>query len=240
MQTILELRNVSKTYGEGATRVDALVGANLQVGAGELVGIMGPSGSGKSTLLTIAGGLEQPTSGEVLIDNTDIASLRPKQRSAMRRSSVGFVFQEFNLLGGLTALENVAMPLELDGHGARAAKEAARAALAQVGIAERESHFPDDLSGGERQRVAIARSIVGDRRLLCADEPTGSLDSANGEEVMRILRSVCGSGTAVVMVTHDAHLAAWADRVLFIRDGHIVSETKPNGPESLIQSAGRA
>lgn len=234
MQPILELRGVSKTYGEGATEVHALAAVNLQVQPGELVAIMGPSGSGKSTMLTIAGVLEQPTTGEVLVEGVDTVTASAKERSALRRSSLGFVFQEFNLLGGLTALENVAMPLELNGVGAGKAREAARQALARVAIGDRENHFPDDLSGGERQRVAIARSIVGERRLLFADEPTGSLDSTNGEAVMRILRSVSDDGTAVIMVTHDAHLAAWADRVVFLRDGRVVSESKPTGPESLL------
>lgn len=236
MNPVLELRKVSKTYGKGITEVHALIDTNLRVVGGELVAIMGPSGSGKSTLLTIAGALEQPTDGEVLLEGQDVAAASSKQRSAVRRSSIGFVFQEFNLLGGLTAAENVAMPLELDGKATKLAKDEAKAALARVDLLDRASHFPDDLSGGERQRVAIARSIVGERRLLLADEPTGSLDSANGEAVMRVLRSIGDQGTAVVMVTHDAHLAAWADRVVFIRDGRIVSETTPNGPESLINA----
>ena len=238
MQPILELRSVSKTFGEGSTTVEALRGVDLQVGRGEIVGIMGPSGSGKSTLLTIAGGLERPTAGEVLFEGTDMGTASAKERSALRRSSIGFVFQEFNLLAGLTAVENVAMPLELNGQKTRLANNAAGAALEQVGLADRTDHFPEDLSGGERQRVAIARSIVGDRPLLLADEPTGSLDSANADAVMRILRNVADAGSAVMLVTHDAHMASWADRVVFIRDGRIVSESKPNGPETLIESVG--
>lgn len=234
MQPVLEIRSATKIYGDGPTEVTALRDADLSVRERELVAIMGPSGSGKSTLLTIAGGLESVTNGDVIIDGQDIASMTKKRRSALRRSSIGFVFQEFNLLNGLTAEENVAMPLELDGTSRRVARTHAVAALERVDLVDRAGHFPDDLSGGERQRVAIARAIVGDRRLLLADEPTGSLDSANGESVMRILRAVSDQGSAVVMVTHDAHLAAWADRVVFIRDGRIVSETAPNGPESLL------
>lgn len=238
MQPILELRSVSKTFGEGTTTVEALRGADLQLGRGEIVGIMGPSGSGKSTLLTIAGGLERPTAGEVLFEGADMGAATAKERSALRRSSIGFVFQDFNLLAGLTALENVAMPLELNGQTTKSANAAARAALEQVDLAGRTDHFPDDLSGGERQRVAIARSIVGGRPLLLADEPTGSLDSANAEVVMRILRNVANAGSAVMLVTHDAHMASWADRVVFIRDGRIVSESRPSGPETLIGSVG--
>jgi putative ABC transport system ATP-binding protein len=233
VQPVLQLREVSKSFGEGATHVDALRQVDLVVHGGELVAIMGPSGSGKSTLLTIAGGLEQPTSGSVTIDGQDVSTASRKERSALRRKSMGFVFQDFNLLGGLTALENVAIPLELDGLSAKEAGKQAAKALARVDMTDRESHFPEDLSGGERQRVAIARSIVGERRLLLADEPTGALDSVNGEAVMRVLRSVCDDGSAVVMVTHDAHLAAWADRVVFIRDGSITSQTNPQGPESI-------
>lgn len=238
MQPILELRSVSKTFGEGSAAVDALRDAALAVCRGEIVAIMGPSGSGKSTMLTIAGGLERPTTGQVLFQGTDIAAASAKERSALRRSSVGFVFQEFNLLAGLTALENVAMPLELSGTKTKLANRAARAALETVGLGDRTAHFPDDLSGGERQRVAIARSIVGERHLLLADEPTGALDSANGEAVMRILRDVADNGSAVMLVTHDAHLASWADRVVFIRDGRIVSVTQSSGPESLLEKAG--
>lgn len=234
---VLALRDVSKTYGEGAAQVSALSGASLDVGSGELVAIMGPSGSGKSTMLTIAGGLERPSDGEVFVAGDGLASLTTKQLSAIRRTSIGFVFQEFNLLGGLTALENVAMPLELDGVNVRDAKAQARSALERVGIADRSKHFPDDLSGGERQRVAIARAVVGERQLVLADEPTGALDSANSESVMRLLRGVSDSGTAVVIVTHDAHLAAWADRIVFLRDGQVTGETKPSGPESLIDAA---
>jgi putative ABC transport system ATP-binding protein len=153
----------------------------------------------------------------------------------LRRRSIGFVFQEFNLIAGLTAAENVAMPLELDGLAMRSARAAAIEALEQLGVADKAKRFPDDLSGGERQRVAIARAIVGDRHLLLADEPTGALDSVNGEAVMRLLRAACQRGVAGVVVTHDAQLAAWADRVVFLRDGRVVDQTKPApGPDSLL------
>jgi putative ABC transport system ATP-binding protein len=231
----LELMHVSKTYGDGAGEVHALRGVNLAVARGELVAIMGPSGSGKSTLLTIAGSLEEPSSGEVRIAGTALSALSSNDRARLRRRSVGYVFQDFNLLAGLTAIENVAMPLELDGARLRVARAAAREALDALDVGAHAERFPDDLSGGERQRVAIARAIVGERHLLLADEPTGALDSANGEAVMRLLRAACKRGVAGAFVTHDAQLAAWADRVIFLRDGCVVDETAPApGPESLL------
>ena len=237
MSTLLELRQVSKTYGEGSTEVHALRAVDLSVAAGEMVAIMGPSGSGKSSLLTIAGSLEDATEGEVLIEGTPMSGLSRGDRSALRRRSIGFVFQDFNLLAGLTAAENVAMPLELDGTSARAARQLALTALDDLGVADRADHFPDDLSGGERQRVAIARAVVGDRKLLLADEPTGALDSTNSESVMRLLRGICSRGAAVVVVTHEPQLAAWADRVVFLRDGFLVDQTAPPpGPEVLLAS----
>jgi len=231
----LELRNVSKVYGEGPTEVRALSGIDLTVGPGELVAVMGPSGSGKSTLLTIAGSLEEPTSGEVLVDGSPLSSLSRGDRARLRRRVVGYVFQDFNLLAGLTAVENVALPLELDGVAFRAAHGAGMTALAELGLGDRASRFPDELSGGERQRVAIARAVVGDRHLLLADEPSGALDSANAEAVMRLVRTACRRGVAGVVVTHDAQLASWADRVVFLRDGRVVDQTSPPlGPESLL------
>ena len=234
---MLQLRGVTKTYGEGAAEVHALRGVDLTVAAGELVAIMGPSGSGKSSLLTIAGSLEDPTSGEVEIAGASLAGMSRNDKARLRRRSIGFVFQDFNLLAGLTAAENVAMPLELDGMAARAARELALRALADLGMAERAGQFPDELSGGERQRVAIARAVVGERRLLLADEPTGALDSVNGEAVMRLLREMCSRGAAGVVVTHESQLASWANRVVFLRDGQIVDQTgAADGPESLLVS----
>ncbi len=215
----LELRAVSKVYGQGPAQVLALCGVSLAVGAGELVAVMGPSGSGKSTLLTIAGSLEEPTSGEVLVGGLALAGMSHNARARLRRRSIGYVFQDFNLLAGLTAAENVALPLELDGIAARRARATALAALAEVGLAERAPHFPDQMSGGERQRVAIARAVAGERSLLLADEPSGALDSVNGEAVMRLIRAACQRGVAGVIVTHDAQLASWADRVVSLRDG---------------------
>jgi putative ABC transport system ATP-binding protein len=238
MTAILELRRVSKSYGDGPTLVEALREVDLTVQAGELVAVMGPSGSGKSTLLTIAGTLEDVTSGDVFVSGADVSSLSRNARARLRRRAIGYVFQDFNLLAGLTAAENVSLPLELDGVGARAARKAATAALDELGLADRAGRYPDELSGGERQRVAIARAVVGDRRLLLADEPTGALDSVNGEGVIRLIRTECKRGVAGVIVTHDAQLASWADRVVFLRDGRVVDQTAPPpGPESLLVAA---
>ena len=240
MTSALELRRVSKIYGSGPSEVNALSEVDLSVERGELVAVMGPSGSGKSTLLTIAGSLEEASSGEVLVDGVDLASVSRSDRARMRRQSIGYVFQEFYLLPGLTAVENVTLPHELDGVRARAAQATGLSALEELDVAERAERYPDELSGGERQRVAIARAIVGERRLLLADEPTGALDSLNGESVMRLLRAATRRGVAGVVVTHEAQLASWADRVVFLRDGRVVDQTvAPPGPESLLAAGER-
>ena len=240
MTSALELRRISKVYGVGAAEVHALREVDLVVAHGELVAVMGPSGSGKSTLLTIAGSLEEASSGQVLVDGTDLATVSRADRARLRRRSIGYVFQDFNLLPGLTAVENVTLPLELDGVSSKAARAAALAAMAELGVGDRAERYPDELSGGERQRVAIARAIVGERDLLLADEPTGALDSVNGEAIMRLLRAATQRGVAAVVVTHEAHLASWAHRVVFIRDGHVVDQTSaPPGPESLLAAGER-
>jgi putative ABC transport system ATP-binding protein len=234
--SFLELRRVSKSYGEGATEVHALADIDLSVVRGSLVAVMGPSGSGKSTLLTIAGSLEKPTSGEVLIDGVALQTMSHNDKARLRRRTIGYVFQDFNLLAGLTAVENVSLPLELDGVQARKAHVAGMSVLEELGLADRATHYPDELSGGERQRVAIARAVVGERHLLLADEPSGALDSTNGEAVMRMILAACKQGVAAVVVTHDAQLASWADRVVFLRDGRVVDQTvPPPSPESLLE-----
>jgi putative ABC transport system ATP-binding protein len=234
--TVLELRRVSKIYGDGPTRVQALRDVDLSVDAGAMVAVMGQSGSGKSTLLTIAGSLEDATSGEVLVGGVRLAMMSRNGRARLRRRAIGYVFQDFNLLPGLTAAENVALPLELDGLAARKARDVGVAALQELGLGGQASRFPGELSGGERQRVAIARAVVGERRLILADEPTGALDSVNGEAVMRLVRAACRQGVAGVVVTHDAQLASWADQVVFLRDGRVIDQTAPlPGPESLLE-----
>jgi putative ABC transport system ATP-binding protein len=232
---VLELCLVSKVYGDGPAEVHALRDVSLTVDEGELVAVMGPSGSGKSTLLTIAGTLEEPTTGEVLVSGAAVGAMSRNERAQLRRRTIGYVFQDFNLLAGLTAAENVSLPLELDGMPGKPARQAGLRTLEELGLGARAGSFPDELSGGERQRVAIARAVVGDRRLLLADEPSGALDSANGEAVMRLIRAACQRGVAGVVVTHEAQLASWADRVVFLRDGRVVDQTAPvAGPESLL------
>jgi putative ABC transport system ATP-binding protein len=231
----LELRDITKIYGEGAAEVRALQHIDLMVDAGSLVAVMGASGSGKTTLLTIAGSLEDPTHGEVYVDDRPLSSLSRNGKARLRRQSIGYVFQDFNLLAGLSAVENVSLPLELDGISARKAQATALEALDDFGLKDRAAHYPDQLSGGERQRVAIARAVVGGRRLLLADEPSGALDSTNAEGVMRMILAACHRGMAAIVVTHDAQLASWADRVVFLRDGRIVDQTVPlESPDSFL------
>jgi putative ABC transport system ATP-binding protein len=233
--SVLELRDVSRVHGTGDTAVHALRGVSLRVDEGELVAVMGPSGSGKSTLLNLAGGLDAPTSGEVLVEGTDLAGLSRHALAAVRRRSAGYVFQDLNLIPALTAVENAALPRELDGVKVRTARREAIRALEEVGMDELADRFPDELSGGQQQRVAIARALVGPRRLVLADEPTGALDSTTGEMILRLLRARCDAGASAVLVTHEARHAAWADRVVFLRDGTLVDETGAAKPvESLL------
>ena len=202
-RTVLSLDHVSRSFGEGEQRVDAIVDVSLGVNPGTFAAVMGPSGSGKSTLLGLAGGLDQPTSRQL-----------------------GFVFQDYSLVPTLTAVENVSVPLELDGVSATRARKAAEIALERVGVPELVDRHIEKMSGGQRQRVAIARGIVGDRRVLLADEPTGALDSVTGDEIMALIRTLADEGVAVVLVTHEARHAAWADRVIFLRDGRLVDESQ--------------
>lgn len=231
---VLRLVGVTQQYGIGETSVSALAGVDLDIARGELVAVMGASGSGKSTLLSIAGGLQKPTTGEVVIEGRHLSTASAAQLAQLRRRSLGFVFQDFNLIPTLTALENVTLPLELDGFRARVARRAGRDALAGVGLADKLGAYPDDLSGGQQQRVAIARAVVGGRRLILADEPTGALDSVTGELVLKMLRSRVDAGAAAILVTHEARHAAWADRIIFLRDGRIVDQTRRDGAEALL------
>ena len=234
--TVLRLSEVHRTHGRGEARVHALRGVDLTVGTGELVAVMGPSGSGKSTLLNIAGGLDVPSSGSVEVENTALTALSRRKLARLRRRAIGYVFQDFNLIRSLTAHENVALPLELDGVPPRKSRAAATQALTDVGLSDLADRFPDSMSGGQQQRVAIARAVVGERRLILADEPTGALDSRTGETVVKLLRQRCDAGAAGVLVTHDARHAGWADRVVFLRDGAIVDASTPLlGVDSLLE-----
>lgn len=236
----LELRTVVKRFGSGPTEVRALTDVSLSVAPGELVAVMGPSGCGKSTLLHLAGALEDPDAGSVSVAGRDLATLSTAGRATLRRTDVGFVFQRLNLVSSLSALENVMLPLELEGVPARAARDRAREALAAVGVDERLDRFPDDFSGGQQQRIAVARAVVGERKLLLADEPTGALDTLTGDAVVELVAGLpARTGCAVVLVTHEPRYASWADRVVFLRDGRIVDESTVPGstPQISLENA---
>jgi putative ABC transport system ATP-binding protein len=221
---ILCIEGISRSFRDGDSVVHALTEVSLTVGAGELVAVMGPSGSGKSTLLQIAGGLESADAGSVRVEGMQLTKASAAARAAIRRRGVGYVFQELNLIPTLTAGENVSLPMELD--GMKHVRSIAAEALTEVGLPDHADRFPDQLSGGQRQRVAIARAFAGQRRLLLADEPTGALDSRTGEDVLKVLRARIDAGAAGVLVTHDSRHAAWADRIIFLRDGRIVDTTE--------------
>jgi putative ABC transport system ATP-binding protein len=233
---VLDIARAGRVYGSGDLRVAALDDVSLRVAAGEFVAVMGPSGSGKSTLLQLAGGLDRPTSGQVMVAGRDLSLLGDAALAQLRRQQIGYVFQESNLLPSLTAAENVALALELDGIRPRAAMTGACGLLDSLGLGAAASRFPAQLSGGEQQRVAIARAVVGGRSLLLADEPTGALDALTGETVTRLLHRRCQAGCAVVLVTHNVRHAAWADRVVFLSDGRLSGETgPPAGPDYLLE-----
>ncbi len=218
---ILSMRRVGKTHGSGAQRVDALVNVDLDLVPGELVAVTGRSGSGKTTLLNMAGALDEPTSGEVIVAGLSLATLSKNDLARIRRVAVGYVFQQFNLLPSLTAAENISLPLELEGMKPEEARLLAEKSLEEVEMAGMADRYPDQLSGGEQQRVAIARGLVGPRSVLLADEPTGALDEATSESILKLLRSRCDAGAAALMVTHEPAYAAWADRVVRLREGRI-------------------
>jgi putative ABC transport system ATP-binding protein len=223
---ILEADNLTKVYGHGGTAVTALDHVNLSVSPQEFVAIMGPSGSGKSTLLHLLGGLDTPTEGTVLLDGADISKLDDKALTILRRKKLGFVFQFFNLIPVLSALENVALPLVLDGGGDESTGRA-RTWLERVDLKDRMGHRPGQMSGGQQQRVALARALVTEPAVVLADEPTGNLDSKGAEEMLRWLRRTVDEwGRTVVMVTHDPRMAAYADRIVFMKDGSVVDDTK--------------
>ena len=222
---VLETREVRKTFGEGEAAVEALRGVDLGVRAGEMLAIMGRSGSGKSTLLTLLGGVDVPTSGQVLLEEKDLAKMTDDQRTLIRRKRIGFIFQQFNLLPILTAEENVSLPLELDGIPTKEARRRAAETLELVGMTSRRGHIPGKLSGGEQQRVAVARALAIKPAILLADEPTGNLDSTNGKRLTKLLRNLVEThGQTIVLVTHDDSIAAQADRIIYLSDGLIERE----------------
>ncbi|CAB4708754.1 MAG: ATP-binding cassette domain-containing protein [Actinobacteria bacterium] len=224
---VLEFMDVVKSYGSGTTETRALTSVDLRVAPGEFIAVMGPSGCGKSTLLHLAGGLEPVTAGRVLVNGRDVSEMSPADLATLRRREVGYIFQRLNLIPSLTAVENVMLPLELDGTGRKEARERATAALQGVGLSHHLDRYPTEFSGGQQQRIAIARSLVAQRSLLLADEPTGSLDTVNSDEVIELLAGLPAKfGTAIILVTHEPRFASWADRVIFLRDGHVVDESR--------------
>lgn len=227
---LLETRSVTKSFGAKEVQLDVLCGISLTINSGEFVAIMGPSGSGKSTLLSILGGIEPPTSGQALLEGTDLAKLSDDQRTHLRRRRIGFIFQAFNLISTLSAIENVSLPMELDGTNRSEARDRAMVALERVEMQTRAMHIPSKLSGGEQQRVAIARAIAIQPAMIMADEPTGNLDSRQGARVTQLLRELVQTHEqTMVMVTHDINVAKSASRLLLIRDGLIESDQAQSG-----------
>lgn len=223
MSAVLEFQDVTRTYGSGEAAVHALRNVDVIVRAAELVAVMGASGSGKSTLLGLAGGLDEPSGGSVRVEGRDLAQLRRKELAVLLRRTVGYVFQELNLLPGLTAVENAAAPLELDGWSRQDSRQEALRALSALDIQQLAQRYPGQMSGGQQQRVAIARAMVGSRRLVLADEPTGALDRESGTAVLRGLRELCDRGAACLLATHNEAHTDFADRVIRLADGHVES-----------------
>lgn len=236
-EPVLRFREVSRVYASGDGTVRALDAVSFEVAEGELVAVMGPSGSGKSTLLALAGGLDAPTSGSIEVEGATLSALDSTSLARLRRDRIGYVFQDFNLITDLTAAENIALPRELAGVGVRTARHEALAAMAELDLAGLADRFPDQLSGGQQQRIAIARALIGPRRLVLADEPTGALDSQTSLAVLEVLRARVDVGAAGVLVTHEPRYAGWADRTIFLRDGRVVDATgRRESAEDLLRS----
>jgi putative ABC transport system ATP-binding protein len=224
--TMIELKQVSRTYTHGSRTIEALRGITLSIPAGAFLSVMGPSGSGKSTLLNLIGGLDQPSSGEIFIDKVPLHGISDDELTLIRRRRVGFIFQFFNLLPILTAAENAGLPLLLEGIPFSKVRPKAEALLSKVGLRERMEHRPEQLSGGEMQRVAIARALVTDPAVLLADEPTGNLDSRTSAEIFGLLKGLNAEGQTIVMVTHDPKAAAFGNRMITLKDGSIAEDTE--------------
>jgi putative ABC transport system ATP-binding protein len=222
---VIQIRDLTRVYDMGAEKVHALRGVSVEIRRNEYVAIMGPSGSGKSTLMNVIGCLDTPTSGEYWLNGQEVSRMPDDALARVRNREIGFVFQTFNLLPRASALQNVELPLVYGGVAARARRERARAALGRVGLGDRMDHRPNELSGGQRQRVAIARALVNEPAILLADEPTGNLDSATSEEIMKVFETLHTQGQTVIMVTHEADIAAHAERIVVLRDGRIGSDT---------------
>jgi len=222
----IQTENLTKIYGKGSTAVTALDHVNLQVNQGEFVAVMGPSGCGKSTLLHLLGGLDRPSEGQVIIENIPLAEMSDDHLTELRRRKIGFIFQFFNLIPVLNAVENAALPITLDGVKPADAKSKALEWLNRFGLSDRINNRPDQLSGGQQQRVAVARALVAEPALILADEPTGNLDTRAGDEIANLLRDVSKKyNRTVIMVTHDPRIAAYADRIIFLKDGKVIDET---------------
>ena len=232
---MLTFEQVTRTYPDGPDHVDALARLNLTVADGEFVTVMGPSGSGKSTVVNLAAGLDMPDSGRILVDGIDLAGQSLRERARLRRRRIGLLQQDANLDPVLTAVENVALPMRLDGVGERHADENARVALERCAIAELVGRFPDQLSGGQRQRVALARAIVGERTLILADEPTAGLDTPTGRALVELLAAMAAEGISVLMTTHDSRLAGFADRVVLLRDGRQIEPSRSSSEHESLQ-----
>jgi len=232
---MIRINDLKKVYKTDEVETTAIASANLRINAGEFVAIMGPSGSGKTTLLTILGLLDSPTEGRYYFLGEEVSKYSERQLTSLRRKNIGFVFQNFNLVNELTVYENIELPLIYMGISRAQRKEMAGRIMEQMRLTSRRNHFPRQLSGGQQQRVAVARAIVGKQKLVLADEPTGNLDSRNGDEVMTLFAQLNESGSTVIMVTHSAEYASWAHRIVRIFDGHVVNEKSREGVRSVLE-----